>query len=1428
MKSSDITNPGNTKIIFTKDGVEQNESNLEQLGITWACDFAKATTAEPDLTINTTSETPAGEYTFKLENDGFETLPVSFWVKPISIELTADNWKDEGTYYWTGEEQHPEVVLEDEEYKDIITFKYTYGDYLSDPSNGKDVGWHTVNVSSVNPNYKLTRKTSWYYQIKKRPATVTTEPTAITGLKYTGEDQKLITKGDSAAGTVEYKIGSMGTATTDIPKACNAGTYEIYYRVQPTDTDHYDTSSWIKLDTSVSIEKIPFTFECITAEDKVYDGSNYIPLNINNIIFKTGEKIISRNEILTFEIRGYVDENDVNVGNDKKVTFNYISWSSTNYELDKDHSQQETTVNITPAPVTLKWQNNTSLNYTGKEQTVTATPYGKGSEWPIKDNFNITYNNNTATKVGNYHAKVTDLGNSNYMISDEDNGCDWKIQYLSTSSDITVNGMPVTDNWYTSENVTLQAPTNYYISIDNEQNWAPSYTYAEQGENTITYQLKNIDIDAITEPRTITLKLDSEAPTGEIKIRNKVLNKLLDTITFGHWYQDTTDFKIEATDATSGIAKVEYWIAESDKQLIDANWVEGTKGTITDKGKRLIYARLTDNAGNVSVINSDGLVVYQNATADTTAVTYKRLSNETKDITVKLNGNAIKAVQIADGIELAAEQYLINDNKITLTAAYLETLTVGDHKYTVSYSPCGTTDPYIDGDEPATTTFTVSVVRRTVDAEISDVSKTYDGAPVESPNITTESKGAQTITWWDAQGNVFDSAPKNAGTYTVKLTVAATDDYNAITTEKGFTISKAEASVTAESKTVTYTGDAADYTATVELVNNENFDGSIHYSYRTNGTEDSYTEGLPVNAGTYEVKASIDAMQNYEAAKATAILTINRKPMNKAEVLFKDQLVYNGMEQTQEIASVRLDGRDVTYEVTGNKGTKVGFYYLILTGTGNYTGRLTIEFYIEPKDISEAVIALDNDTFIYEIGKTQRPQITSVTVDERSLAETKDYTVEIPTDSEIVGIYTITLTGKGNYKGQAEVQYKIQKKSANPVISGVPETVTYGDDSFQLATDYIGSGALTYHVDDEKVLTVDSQGKVTVKNAGTAVITAVVAETENYAESQAAVIVQVQKKALTFDTSEVKVLDKLYDHNTSAVTVGDVRVSGMLKGDDAGFQYDGLTAVYESDAVGTEKVVTVTIENPTIANGNYALPKELTFKVIGAILAAEQNSQAVSVSGEKKEYSLVIGKNEKLELTPELLANEKLNTEEKIKNTLFTALGEKQSESEGKVVYDLVLLVTADHGVTWQRVTAEDFPAEGIEVILAYPEGTNAKEYEFTAVHMFTSAGKAGQMEFPKVEKKEDGLHIVLTGLSPVALSWSKAEVKNPVKNNGKHNHKSSSTEPEVTETVAGSVQTSVSSAHTGDTTQTWPLIAMMLIALGGIGAVVYRKRKHL
>ncbi len=161
--------------------------------------------------------------------------------------------------------------------------------------------------------------------------------------------------------------------------------------------------------------------------------------------------------------------------------------------------------------------------------------------------------------------------------------------------------------------------------------------------------------------------------------------------------------------------------------------------------------------------------------------------------------------------------------------------------------------------------------------EYSEVS--YNGAE-NLPNISVQINGTEAeynVSYADADGNPVDTLI-NAGSYTVIIT--GINDYVG-TLELPYHITDAvpELAWAKESEALIYNGESPEITPVeITLQGKDIFEGEVHYSYRIADSSDEFIEGLPVNAGSYEIIAAIDAFDNYTSAETEEplLLTIGK------------------------------------------------------------------------------------------------------------------------------------------------------------------------------------------------------------------------------------------------------------------------------------------------------------------------------------------------------------------------------------------------------------------------------------------------------------------------------------------------------------------------------------------------------------------------
>ena len=116
------------------------------------------------------------------------------------------------------------------------------------------------------------------------------------------------------------------------------------------------------------------------------------------------------------------------------------------------------------------------------------------------------------------------------------------------------------------------------------------------------------------ENMTVTaLWKDIEKPTGEIKINENSWKAFLNNITFGLFFKDTQTVTITAADNSGETVTVEYLLSAKELTKAELDGMTFTAYTapfgIDPDNEYIIYVRLTDKAGNMDYICSDGIVL---------------------------------------------------------------------------------------------------------------------------------------------------------------------------------------------------------------------------------------------------------------------------------------------------------------------------------------------------------------------------------------------------------------------------------------------------------------------------------------------------------------------------------------------------------------------------------------------------------------------------------------------------------------------------------------------------------------------------------------------------------------------------------------------------------------------------------------------------
>ena len=125
---------------------------------------------------------------------------------------------------------------------------------------------------------------------------------------------------------------------------------------------------------------------------------------------------------------------------------------------------------------------------------------------------------------------------------------------------------------------------------------------------------------------------------------------------------------------------------------------------------------------------------------------------------------------------------------------------------------------------------------------------------------------------------------------------------------------------------------------------------------------------------------------------------------------------------------------------------------------------------------------------------------------------------------------------------------------------------------------------------------------------------------------------------------------------------------------------------------------------------------------------------------------------------PESLKAKGITTPDQVQTQLQAQL---TGRKDGTVFYDIALKYWESSTSQWISVSEDNFPANGVDVILPYPTGTDSKD-DFRIVHMLTTGANAGDIQNVKYTKESNGLHFHVNSLSPFGVSWTKYVAPTP------------------------------------------------------------------
>lgn len=695
----------------------------------------------------------------------------------------------------------------------------------------------------------------------------------------------------------------------------------------------------------------------------------------------------------------------------------------------------------------------TPYYYTGNEIKPDITIKKGETSLTLGEDYNITYGNNTDVAGSNAenapYVKITGKGNYTGEITKN-----FTIAYI-TAPDNYITGTKGANDWYTSD-VTIGV-ADWQVSTDGSS-WNDSISVTEEGTHSYTLYFKDSN-GYITDSINKEIKIDKAAPTGTIQVKESTWDKFLEKISFGFYTNTKEKITITSEDTGSGIASTEYLVSDkaytqiSDMQNLSGwkDYDNSKKPVIKTNRTNYVYARITDNVGNVTYLSSDGILHDDEKPFifDRTPVMKDRSGSVTFEI-------------FEDGSGLENVYFLYSTDINEVTSATTENLKASDY-------------------HNATGTFTLSDLKPNTEYYCAVLA--VDKAGNESYLLNSTFKtlkeaitGTVSISGEAVYGKTLTASYEGLATDAGEVTVSwyRGEDTTAIATGDTYTLTADDVGkvITVKVTAANCSGELTDSTAEVAKAE--------HPNPPTNGKVDDENNTFTFNGTsgvTYEY--STDGGANWtdvtvDSGTGVGTVTVGNVIVN--------------------IGGLQVRAK----ETDGYKASDV------ISNTSAYTATLE-------GSVSLSGTAKYGETLTATVTGAQQGAVLTYTfsADDTVLQQGSSNTYKI--EQEAIGKQiTVKVSAEGYIGTVNNTSDTVAKADGVLTLKQTEFTQTFGDEAFELGCSRTGDGTISYKVsdskkadgtaadDDNSVIKVSDTGVVTIVGAGSATITVSLSETECY------------------------------------------------------------------------------------------------------------------------------------------------------------------------------------------------------------------------------------------------------------------------------------------------------------------------------------------
>lgn len=476
---------------------------------------------------------------------------------------------------------------------------------------------------AATANYDGAEKTA-EFKIAHSNATLTNMPAAVANLVYTGNAQELVTAGVADGGKMQYKLGTDGTWSSDIPTATNAGEYTVYYKVLGDD-NHGDIA---EASVTVVMAKANSTFSKLPSDpDLHYTGEMQALLVAGETTCGTIWYKLDDGEWTT------TIPTEINaVGHN--VYYKIVGDDNHNDLVDDETQKLYVTIARANALVTAPTAK-TDLTYNGENQPLVNAGSADGAtiEYKLGDG-EYSETIPVAINAGKYNVYYKFVANANYAADETEVQLTITIAKAQNKIDFSVEG------------ITVHCCETVPDLVATATNGEVTFTYSLDGTSYHTREFLDSISFAFEYGKTYYVK------ASVVESDNYTSAETIQTVVPQHKFEQTVNDGVQTAACVCG--KKEVTGTLGTKQTIDlAATVENGEAKATD-GKLDLTA--VGYKGNATVTLTVGETAYQ-ATAQNGVVA---LADK---LPLGVYGEKSIAVSVTDG----SETYNVTINALVVT-----------------------------------------------------------------------------------------------------------------------------------------------------------------------------------------------------------------------------------------------------------------------------------------------------------------------------------------------------------------------------------------------------------------------------------------------------------------------------------------------------------------------------------------------------------------------------------------------------------------------------------------------------------------------------------------------------------------------------------------------------------------------------------------